>query len=662
MRRLALPLLVPLAWPASVAAQTTEPDIVVTGEGLRLPPGTPAYGATLIDRDRLTATASGSVEDALRDVAGFQQFRRSDSRSANPSAQGATLRALGGNAASRTLVLLDGVPIADPFFGYIPFTAIAPDRLAAVRVTKGGGAGSFGAGAVAGTIELVSAGRRDLPPIAGEAFYGSRDAQSLSASVSPTLGASLVTLSGRYERGDGFWTTPADQRVAASVPARYRDWSTAARAVFAVGPTTELQARMLIFDDHRTLRFRDADSRSRGADASIRLVARGRWQFDALAYLQARDFANKVVSATSFRVTLDQRATPSTGIGGKIELRPPIGGAHLLRLGGDARIAEGDAAEDAYGATGLVTTRRVASGRSAVAGLFAEDDWTVGRLVLAGGARVDRWTIAHGFLDERDAAGNMVTAARYPDRAGVEPTVRGGVLLHATPALDLRAAAYLGFRLPTLNELYRSFVVFPVTTQANPDLSPERLRGVEGGVDWRPARGLALHLTAFDNRLADAIANLTIGPNLRRRGNVPAIATRGIEASLAWRRGPLSLDASYAFSAAQVHAPGQPFDGLVPAQSPRHAASATLAWARDGALLSLTARQVGDQYEDDLATNLLPAATTLDGVARLPLTRGVAIIGRIENAFDARVVTRNQSGSIDLGAPRTLWLGLSIAR
>ncbi|HBQ54524.1 MAG TPA: hypothetical protein DD790_08550, partial [Erythrobacter sp.] len=63
-------------------------------------------------------------------VAGFQQFRRSDSRSANASAQGATLRALGGNATSRALVLLDGVPMSDPFFGYIPFSAIAPERLA----------------------------------------------------------------------------------------------------------------------------------------------------------------------------------------------------------------------------------------------------------------------------------------------------------------------------------------------------------------------------------------------------------------------------------------------------------------------------------------------------------------------------------------------------
>jgi len=236
-------LIASIAWPLSAHAQNAtmpaptapaDDDIIVLGTGLDLPPGTPAYGGALIDRSRLTNDASGRVEDVLADVAGFQQFRRSDSRSANPSAQGATLRALGGNASSRTLVLLDGVPIADPFFGYLPFNALVPDRLAGIRVTRGGGSGPFGAGAVAGTIELVSAGRRDLPLVAAEALYGSRDSESFSASLSPSLGRGFATLSGRFERGDGFYTTPDNQRVAASVPARYRDWSASARAVWAL--------------------------------------------------------------------------------------------------------------------------------------------------------------------------------------------------------------------------------------------------------------------------------------------------------------------------------------------------------------------------------------------------------------------------------------------
>ncbi|MDO9488003.1 MAG: Plug domain-containing protein, partial [Sphingomonadaceae bacterium] len=132
--------LIALALAAPAAAQDAE-LIVVTGRSLPAPAGAAAYGSTLIERDRLTDEASGRLENALRDVAGFQQFRRSDSRAANPTSQGATLRALGGNASSRALVLLDGVPQLDPFAGWVAWPSLSPERLSSARVTRGGGAG-----------------------------------------------------------------------------------------------------------------------------------------------------------------------------------------------------------------------------------------------------------------------------------------------------------------------------------------------------------------------------------------------------------------------------------------------------------------------------------------------------------------------------------------
>ncbi|MEG3177610.1 TonB-dependent receptor [Sphingomonas sp. RB3P16] len=662
-----LPLLA-LAVPFPVLAQqaaapdSDAPDIVVLGQPLPVPPGVPAYGSVTIDRARLTGDASGRVEDVLLDVAGSQQFRRSDSRSANPSAQGVTLRALGGNASSRALVLLDGVPLADPFFGYIPFNALAADRLAGVRVTRGGGAGAFGAGAVAGTIELASATRRDLPVVGGEAFYGSNTAQELSASVSPNLGGGFVSVSGKFERGDGFYTTPASQVTAATVRARYRDWSGGLRAVVPIDAETEIQARALLYRDNRTLRFAGADSSSQANDASVRLIHRGAWALDALAYVQLRNFTNRVISATTAKLTLDQRNTPATGIGGKIELRPPVGPDHVLRLGVDARLGDGTLYEDAYAASGLVTTRRTAGGKSSTAGLFTEDDWTLGRLVLTAGVRGDRWTISDGFFRESNAAGVPTTTTRYADRSGFEATGRAGALFHASDTVALRTAAYTGFRLPTLNELYRPFVVFPITTRANAALGLERLRGVEGGIDLKPMGGVTLGVTAFYNRLEGAISNVTLSPTVRQRQNVDAIVAKGIELTGRAAHGPFSLDASYAFSDSKVRASGASaaLDGLIPAQSPRHSGSATLAWNRRGLGASLTARYVGRQYEDDLQTDVLPTATTVDAVLTLPVGHRVAIVGRAENLFDATVITRNAGGSVDLGTPRTLWIGMRL--
>lgn len=299
----ALPLL--LVCPvAPLAAQEAElpPEpvetIVVTGRGLPDTPASPAYGTVTLDREALLATGSGRIEDALSSVAGFQQFRRSDSRSANPTAQGVTLRALGGNAASRALVLLDGVPMVDPFFGHIPLSALAPERLASARVTRGGGSGPFGAGALAGTIELESADPDTLGPLSGAAIVNDRADSELAATLAPRLGAGFVTLSGRWDRGRGFWTTPETQRVPASVRAAYESWSAQLRAAAPLTDAVELQARMLVFRDERVLRFAGADNATEGEDASLRFVGRGPWAFDALAYVQRRDFSNVVISST----------------------------------------------------------------------------------------------------------------------------------------------------------------------------------------------------------------------------------------------------------------------------------------------------------------------------------------------------------------------------
>lgn len=659
------------AFAASPAlAETANSDnlpeaIVVTGRALDAPDGQRAYARDELTGEDVRTLASGRIEDLLGRAPGIQQFRRSDSRSANPSAQGITLRGLGGNASSRTLVLLDGVPLVDPFFGYVPMSALPPERFDSVRVLRGGGAGAFAAGAVAGTIDLASAGPDALGLLSASAFLNDRGETELSASLAPRLGEGFAVVSGRWDWGQGFWTTPAAQRVPASVRARFDSWSTALRAVAPLGPDLELQARASLFDDDRTLRFAGANSGASGQDASVRLVGRGVWQFEALGYVQARDFSNVVISATSFRKTLDQRRTPATGLGAKFELRPPLGAGHALRLGLDWRRQRGEMQEEAYSAvTGLVTARRKAGGVNSDLGFYAEHDWRSGPLLLTLAARVDRWQVADGFFREANAAGAVTSNLLFADRSGWQESLRGGLRVEAAPGLALRAATYTGLRQPTLNELYRPFTVFPVTTRANAALENERLAGFEGGLDWSPLEAVTLRLTAFDNWVKGAIANVTIGPNLRERRNVDAVRSRGIEAVLAVTTGQISLDAALSWLSARVEASeaSAALDGKRPAQVPRLSASTTLAWKpAERALLALALRHTGAQWEDDLQTDRLAAATTLDAVAEVPLGRRFALVLRAENLTDAEIVTRNQAGSIDLGAPRTLWAGFRIS-
>ncbi|MBU3076962.1 TonB-dependent receptor [Sphingomonas quercus] len=669
---MAVPL--PAALPAPI-------EIVVTGYGLDAARGDAAYDVVSIDRERLNGTASGRLEDVLRDVAGFAQFRRSDARSAHPTSQGATLRGLGGNASSRALLVLDGVPQSDPFGGYVTYSAYDPERLGNVRVTRGGGSGAFGPGALAGTIELSSANASQLAPIWANAGYGSRDSQEANLGVSGRMGGGYAFLSGSFARGDGFIPIVESQRGPVDMPARYQQYSVSGRVVIPAGPDTEIQASGLGFNDTRTRGVPFTPNRSTGADASLRVVGKGRFGWEALAYVQTRSFSSGFASVNDTRstatATLDQYEVPATGFGGRIELRPPVSDAIQLRLGADTRVTSGRTQELFQFVTGAPTRIRKAGGRNETVGAFAEASVDLAdALRLTGGGRIDRWWIKDGFLREtQNSSGAVLTNTRYADRSGWRPTGRAGLAWHPGDAVTVRSAAYLGWRLPTLNELYRPFRAGADATAAEAGLKPERLRGVDAGVDFRPLPGFRASATVFLNRLEDAIGNITVarGPGtfpqvgfvsaagtFRKRGNIDAIDSKGVELDGSARFGAWMLSASYAYTDAEVKTAGAAIalDGLQPAQTARHQGSATLAWApAGGPSLAATMRYVGPQYEDDQNSVRLKDATTLDLVGRLPLGKSITVEARAENVTNALVMAGISGGSlVERATPRTLWI------
>jgi vitamin B12 transporter len=659
-----------------------EPAIVVTGQALPQAAGAAAYGATVISADRLGEAASARLEDALKDAAGFATFRRADSRAANPTAQGATLRALGGNAASRTLVLWDGAPLADPFGGWIPWAAAAPETLGLVRVTRGGGAGPFGAGALAGVIELFSPAAPASMSVDGEVAGGSRDAWRGSAAIATPVGGGFLSASARFERGDGYRLVPPDQAGVVDVPARYRQLSGVLRAAAPLTDNVEMQARLLAFEDQRLRGLPGAAIASDGVDAMVRVVGRGAVGFSLLGYVQSRRFASVAVNANASRTlatpTLDQFNTPSTGWGVQGEVRPDLGEAVQLQLGADARFASGETNERFGFQNGAFTGLRQAGGAQRTIGVYAEASLRLNEhWLVTGGVRADHTRNRNGRLEERNILSGVITrAVPLPDRSDWRPTARGGLLFTPTPALTVRSAAYLGFRNATLNELYRPFRVGADATAANASLRPERLRGVEAGVEWQPLNTITLSVTGFVNRLEDAIANVTRGRgpgtfpqvgfvngSYRVRENVAAIDTKGLEASASARLGAVSLSASYAYADPRVSAPGLELDGKRPAQSPQHLLSATARYtAPHDIVVSTTLRYTARQFEDDIESRSLAAALTVDATVRLPLSAGVALTASVENLFDRQVQAGiSPTGVIELAGPRSIWIGLSFS-
>src|SRR3984885_14665282 len=96
-----------------------------------------------------------TLDDSLRQVAGFQLFRRTSSWVANPTTVGTSLRGLGSTAVSRTLVLSDQVPLNDPYGGWIHWDEIPKLAMREVELMRGGASDLYGSSAIGGVIDVV---------------------------------------------------------------------------------------------------------------------------------------------------------------------------------------------------------------------------------------------------------------------------------------------------------------------------------------------------------------------------------------------------------------------------------------------------------------------------------------------------------------------------
>ena len=655
--------------------------IVVNGGLLEKPMADDsAYIDTILSPNQ---SAGQSVEGILRAVPGLQQFRRSDSRSANASSQGVTLRGLGGNASSRAIVLLDGIPQADPFGGWIAWTALDGVNLRGIRVQHGGGGGGDGSGAIAGTISLYSdvAPKAELSLAGGS--YGSVDAD---ANLGFKLGAGAVAINGNFGRSDGFIPTIEGQRGSADRAAPYQHQGVGIRAVVPLSHDTNLESSVRVFSDTRDRGLPFSTNTNDGADASVRLVNQysAGLQWTALAYVQMRNFASQFggVSADRNTVTptLDQFSVPSTGLGARVELRPQIGSNAELRIGGDWRRTIGQTRENATFVAGAPTRFRTAGGKGDTVGAFAEGSWQPSEaLLLTLSGRVDRWALTGGFRREVNIGGvnpgSVRSDDRFANRSGTEGTGRVGFAFTPVSGWKLRGAAYTGWRLPTLNELYRPFRVGADATAANELLKPEHLRGGELGLDFDHVSS-KISLNAFWNKVDDAIANVSQGAGpgtfpgvgfvgaggvYRRRENVGGIDSKGIELTGSQQLGSFTLGISYAYVDARVRSNGiaAALNGKRPAQVPQHFVGGSFGW-RDGVnAFNLSARYVSDQFEDDANSRKLAHAFTLDLVTSWRLMDNIILDLRAENIMNARVEAAvNNLGVIERGAPRTLWLGI----
>src|SRR6185436_2762516 len=149
---------------------------------------------TVIPRAELERSPGVRIDDVLRGaVPSFATFRRTSSVAADPTAQGVNLRNVGPSGVSRALVLLDGVPVNDPFGGWVYWRSLPRLGLERVEVAPGAASALYGSAALGGVVELFSRGllERGLDLDAGWGTRRSLDVALRAADRWGKLGASL---------------------------------------------------------------------------------------------------------------------------------------------------------------------------------------------------------------------------------------------------------------------------------------------------------------------------------------------------------------------------------------------------------------------------------------------------------------------------------------
>lgn len=667
-------------------APATLPEIVVTAA--RLPPAAADAAFSVVRLDTVTLERASRLDEALLTTPAVSLFRRTSSLAANPTTQGLSLRAIAPSGAGRALVTLDGVPLNDPFGGWVIWSQVATESLSEVDVVRGAGAGPYGAGALTGVVAL-----RERDDVGGALdLSAGEDGRRRLAAVS-TLGAGRLKLTASLlaEHSDGYTPVRGDLAGPVDQPLSLDARSGAVRADVALGRQAALSLRASAYQEDRGSGLLGAASSASGQAYSATLArapGQGRTGWRLQAWRRDSDFANSSVAVAADRAATtpanDQFATPSTGWGGNAAVRRTdgLGGGRLeWEVGADARVAEGETRERFRYMAGAFTRDRVAGGETSVVGGYVDGSWRGGPWLLAGGLRLDQWRNAGGRRLEVDrATGAPTLDERDPDRSGEVVSARLAARRQFGGGLAARVAAYSGFRPATLNELHRPFRVGNDLTEANAALRPETLDGVEAGLAWSTA-DTSITASVFWNRIEDAIVNVTIGVGpgtfpragfvpaggvLRQRQNAGVIEAAGFEIAAERRWGErLTVVAAAAWTDAEVDGgtAAAQLTGLRPAQAPRWSVTAGADWrALDRLTLSVRGRYESDRFEDDLNSRVLEAALTLDGRAEWRLKGGVILYAAADNLFDKEVeVSETGDGVAGFGPPRTLRAGLALS-
>lgn len=615
--------------------------------------------------------AAQTIDDLLRQVPGFSNFRRSSSLVANPTTQGVSLRGAGASGASRTAVIADGIPLNDAFGGWVYWDRIPREAIQTVEVERGGASHLYGSDALSGAINLTTR-RANKPTLSASASAGNLNTQDTSFFAGTKIRKLNLALFGEAFKTDGYFIVSPTIRGIADTRAASNHRALTLRTGFEFDANNAIFVSGSLYDQNRkngtVLQTNDTTSESVAVRGQFLTPDKSNWNISLFGTQQRYHQSFTGVAANRATETLTRlQFTPFHDAGLKINWSNATNGLHTLFAGFEVRGVRGTSDETVF-VNSRATTFVSAGGRQRRIGFFAQDYISINKrwaLVISG--RFDQWRDSSAASVSRALATGIVTPTFFAPRSVNAFNPRIALEFKASANVILRASGYRAFRAPTLNELYRSFRVGDTLTQSNNTLTAERLSGGEAGLNWNLNNKITSRLTGYYTEIVNPITNFTISttPALitRQRRNLGRTRSAGIEAEVEMKvTNQIRFSSGYIYSNAIVKRAPQDLTlvGLQIPQVPRQQFTMQASYDDPRYVnAALQFRASSRQFDDDRNTLPLNSYALIDATVSRRLGKYFEGFFAVQNVLNKQFVVA-RTPLENFGMPRMFRGGLRI--
>jgi outer membrane receptor protein involved in Fe transport len=688
-----------LATAASVAAQQASPSIsppprtdastvdaiVVTAarapERLRTVP----ESVSVVTAAQIRATPGQGLDDILQLEPGLN-LNQFGPFVGHPTAYNESMRGLPVTE-TRMLVLMDGIPLNDPFFGYIQWNRIPLDDVDQAEIVRGGGSPLWGNSAMGGVINIItrapSADELDVDAAGGS--YGTYRADAYGAlRVNDEL---ALSLNAGFDGTGGYQTTPPSWYTYGTTTLRSPVYTPTTLNAQTIGlraditPASDLTGSFSVdyHDNHQVLQTPIGDDSQRiwTYSGEVKKTFDDGGSLTATAFHDDSYFVTNNPHLLTFDTEYNSNIhdTPVNDTGGSLVWRQPLNSILKAYMAGlDAHAISGSDNADYYLPGGaLAAPTIVGAGKQLFLGAFAQATLQpVRRLEIIGSLRYQYYENYHAIDTFPPAIGAIPSSSKVSTdpRVDVRYSLDGG--------FALRGAYYQSFRAPTLDELYRTYADTTAGIyEGNPFLKPETLQGGEVGADYSRGgfRGqLTFYDTTIDNLITQrnlpaadspSVLGVTCGYDAQtyvyltctQNINAASAVARGIEFEADWDLGR-GVTTTFASTYTDSHYTANPEDPASVGERlegvPMYNVSLRIAYrAPRGWTVESDLRWVSKSYgDDDPADNLIQNAHfVMDASASYPLTRSLQAYVEIQNLTNTVYIANNAGGAPILGTP-----------